>query len=261
MLWQKGWWETRRGFLLYLVVLTTIATILLYTWEPVDLAKWTSSLQARATRWTENSRQLLPLLSSYHGYVWSYWFKLLLLVMWPIYAITSGATLVAAACPWMGGAPGTAGLFTVSLPVSRRRVLLTHAVVVGVEMVLIALAPSLMFPITSHLTGGRFPFGSAVVHALLLSLGGTVFISLSVLLTVILNNQGIVIAIGMGIVIALFLPIREIEEFPSWNVYHVMSGETYFRSGQIPWLGLLAWLAIAAALLSLAVRIYERRDF
>ena len=261
MLWQKGWWETRRGFLLYLSTAITFVTIILYTWGPVDLAKWTSSLQTRATGWSDNSRQLLPLLSSYHGYVWAHWFKLAMLGMWPIYAVTIGATFGAGSCAWMGGGTGAAGIFTISLPVSRRRVLLTHAVLVAVEMALIAFASSMMFPLISSMTGARFPFGSAIVHALLLSLGGMVFISLSFLLTVIFNNQGIVIAIGLVAVFALFFPAREIEEFPVWNVNHLMSGETYFRYGQIPWLELLAWIAIAAAILSLAVRIYERRDF
>jgi hypothetical protein len=40
-----------------------------------------------------------------------------------------------------------------------------------------------------------------------------------------------------------------------------MAGETYFRYGQIPWIELLTWLAIATAILSLAVHIYEQRDF
>jgi hypothetical protein len=40
-----------------------------------------------------------------------------------------------------------------------------------------------------------------------------------------------------------------------------MSGETYFRYGKIPWLGLLASLAVSAAMMFAAVRIYERRDF
>jgi hypothetical protein len=40
-----------------------------------------------------------------------------------------------------------------------------------------------------------------------------------------------------------------------------MSGETYFRYGKIPWLGLLASLALSALMMLTAVRIYERRDF
>src|SRR5262245_17293723 len=185
----------------------------------------------------------------------------MLLVMWSIYAVAQGATLVATSCSWMAGGVGAAGLFTFSLPVSRRRVLLTHAALVGAELVLVALAPSLIFPIVSHLTGADVPFGSTLVFALSLSLGGMVFPAFSFLLTVVFNNQWKVFGIGIALVFTLFIPIRLVEEYPWWNVYHVMSGETYFRYGQIPWHGLLASLAVSALMMIVAVRIYERRDF
>jgi len=128
-------------------------------------------------------------------------------------------------------------------------------------MVLVTLAPSLMFPIVSRLIGGEVPFGSTVVYALLLSLGGMVFPAFTFLLTAVFNNQYIVMTIGITVVFAMFFPVRIAEEFPWWNVYHVMSGETYFRYGKIPWLGLLASLAVSALMMFVAVRIYERRDF
>jgi hypothetical protein len=260
MLWQKSWWETRWGLLVFIGVMLLFAVWRLPLGQ-TDLAQWYSSLQKREPIWSEESRGLLPLLNSYQGYMWYNWFKLLLLIMWPTFAVTMGATLVAASCPWMAGGPGAAGLFTFSLPVSRRRVLLTHAALVAVEMMLVALAPSLMFPIAFRFIGADVAFGSAVVHALLLSLGGMVFVSLTFLLTAVFNSQLKAVAIGIVIVFALLFPIRPLEEFPWWNVYHVMSGETYFRYGQIPWLGLFASLAVSALMMFAAVRIYERRDF
>jgi ABC-2 type transport system permease protein len=256
MLWQKSWWETRW------VLLTFMGIVLLFAvwrqpWEQADLTKWVSALQRISGR----SEDSLPLLSSYQGYMWSYWFKTMLLIMWPIYGVVMGWTLVAASCPWVAGGTG-AGHFTFSLPVSRRRVLLTHAAWVAVELVLVALLPSLVFPIASRfIGGGEVSFGSTVVHALLFSLGGMVFPAFSLLLTAVFSNPWKMLTIGIAVVIALVLPPRGVEEFPRWNVFHLMSGETYFRYGQIPWLELLTWLAIAAAILVLAVRIYERRDF
>jgi ABC-2 type transport system permease protein len=260
MLWQKSWWETRWGLLTFMVVVLLFA-VWRQPWEQADLTRWASALQRISGR-SEDSTGLLPLLSTYQGYMWSYWFKTMLLIMWPLYAIVIGWTLVTASCPWVANEPGGSGLFTFSLPVSRRRVLLTHAAVVAVEIVLVALLPSLIFPIASRLIGGgEVSFGSTVVHALLFSLGGMVFPAFSYLLTAVFSNPWKMLAIGIAVVIALVLPPRGVEEFPRWNVFHLMSGETYFRYGQIPWLELLTWLAIAAAILLLAVRIYERRDF
>jgi ABC-2 type transport system permease protein len=257
MLWQKSWWETRLGLLFFMGVALLFAAWRLPL-DQADLAKWISELQPS---FSEDSRRILPLLSSYQGYLWSYWFKLALLGMWPMYAAAQGVTLGSASCPWMAGGLGAAGLFTFSLPVSRRRVLLTHAALVGAEMVLIALVPSLMFPVASRLTGGEVSFGSTVIHALLLSLGGMVFPAFTFLLTAVFNNQWKVIVAGIAVAYALLFPIRPIEEYPWWNVYHVMSGETYFRYGQIPWLGLFACLTVSALMMFAAVRIYERRDF
>jgi hypothetical protein len=266
MLWQKSWWDTRLGLLTFMGLIV-VAAVWRLPLEQADLANWVSALQEDAPRWSEDSRRLLPLLNSYQGYVWSHWFKLLLLMAWPIFAFAVGTTFIEVSCPWMAGGPGAAGLFTCSLPVSRRRVLLTYAALVAIEVVLAALVPSLMFPIASRLIGGEVPFGSTMVYALLLSLGGMVFPAFSFLLTVLFNNQFKVLAIGGAVIFALFIsfpivfPFRLVEEYPWWNVYHVMSGETYFRYGQIPWLGLFASLAVSALMMIVAVRIYERRDF
>jgi hypothetical protein len=41
----------------------------------------------------------------------------------------------------------------------------------------------------------------------------------------------------------------------------VMSAQAYYRSGEIPWVGLLVGAAVSAALLYGAVVNIERRDF
>ena len=40
-----------------------------------------------------------------------------------------------------------------------------------------------------------------------------------------------------------------------------MSGETYFRSGRVPWLGLAAAAVLSAALIAVAAVNVRRRDF
>jgi len=45
------------------------------------------------------------------------------------------------------------------------------------------------------------------------------------------------------------------------SVFRLMTGETYSLRGEIPWLAVLACLAVAATLIYASVRIVEWRDF
>jgi len=258
MLWQKSWWETRWSLVPIMGVILVFAA-LNQRLDQADLDKWILELQKRAPAWSEDSRRLLPLLSSYQGYLWYYWFRLIMLTLWPTVAMGMGATtLLHSSCPWTGSG---AGIFTFSLPVSRRRILLTHVALVALEMVLLALLSSLIIPIASSMFGTDVHLGSALIHALLLSLGGMVFLALSFLLAVVFTNPLKVLFIGIALIYALFFPFYTYEEFPWWNVFHLMSGETYFRYGRIPWSGLLASLGVSALMIFAALRIYERRNF
>src|SRR5262249_61803845 len=119
MLWQKSWWETRWGLLAFMGVMLLFAVWSLPLGQ-TELARWFSSLQEREPSWREGSRGLLPLLNSYQGYMWSNWFKLSLLIMWPTCAVTMEATLVAASSPWAPVAPVAAGRCTSTRAVPRR---------------------------------------------------------------------------------------------------------------------------------------------
>jgi hypothetical protein len=66
--------------------------------------------------------------------------------------------------------------------------------------------------------------------------------------------------IALAIAFALAL-VDQLLNSPSFSVYRVMSGETYFRSGRIPWEGLLFSGAASALLLYGAMAAIARRDF
>jgi hypothetical protein len=48
---------------------------------------------------------------------------------------------------------------------------------------------------------------------------------------------------------------------PQLALFSVMSGETYFKTGSLPWAGFLTSAVIATALLYSAAETLERRDF
>jgi len=97
-------------------------------------------------------------------------------------------------------------------------------------------------------------------YSLFIGIGGMAFVSLTYLLFVIFKNPLAVLATVVAVNVLLHWPQGVIEGYPWWNVYHVMSGESYFHHGEVPWLGLLAGLAVSVLMIFAAVRIYERRD-
>ena len=65
------------------------------------------------------------------------------------------------------------------------------------------------------------------------------------------------IALAVAFAISLFEQLLNVH----YGIYHVMHGETYFRSGHLPWLGLILSIAVSASLFYGAVVQMKRRDF
>jgi len=254
MFWKKSWWETRWLFLIGLVWI-----FLAYGFTfggDYDAARWAARLQRRASL-SESERQAL---NSYQGQTWALWFKLLFSFIWADFAVVIGAACLNTACPLMLS-KGSAGLFTFSLPVSRRKVLLSQAAAGFGGMFLFALIPSLLLPIIARFHGQWFSWGDALIYMLLVIFGGAVFFCFSFLLTVILSNWVAAFILAEAVVFALYLPfIQSFGARPWWNLLGVMAGESYFYHGQIPWPGLLASLILSAVFIFTAIRLYERRD-
>jgi len=254
MLWKKSWWETRWLFLIGLGSIF-LAYGLTFGWGDYDAEHWAARLQRSANL----SEGELQALNNYQGQTWALWFKGLLNFIWANLAVILGASCLMTACPWMPS-QRAAGSFTFSLPVSRRKVLLSQAAVGFAEMFLAALLPSLLLPIIARYHGLHFSWSDTLIYTLLIIFGGAVFFSFAFLLTVILGNYLVAFLMVDAVVFALFLSFLSLGARPWWNILGVMAGESYFFHGQIPWLGLFISLILSAVLMFAAVRIYERRD-
>jgi ABC-2 type transport system permease protein len=254
MLWKKSWWDTRWLFLAGLV-----ATLVMFGWAlgwgNYDATDWTARLQ-RMESLSESDRHAL---NNYQGHVWALWVKLLFNFIWADFAVALGAMCLMSACPWTSYQKA-AGLFTFSLPASRRKVLLAPAAVGFIELFLIGLIPSLLLPVIALFHGRRFSLGDALIYAVLLIFGGAVLFCFAFLVTVISSNYIMSFVLIEIIIIALYLTSLSFAPRPRWNILGVMAGESYFFHGRIPWLGLAISLILSAVFLFAAVRIYERRD-
>src|SRR5215468_7435184 len=138
MLWHKSWLETRWRFLIGLAVLACSAAGVVFAYPRV--AELLPLVPAHDTggELGRRIRESAELVRDYRGYVWSQWSGKSLIQAWTLFAVLLGTGgLVSQAA--RGGA-----LFTLSLPVSRRRLVAVRAAVGLTELVVLAFVPSLL---------------------------------------------------------------------------------------------------------------------
>jgi len=92
-------------------------------------------------------------------------------------------------------------------------------------------------------------------------IGGSVFFSLTVLLSTVFGDiwRPLLIALSVAMVVSLLEQV--FRDQLSSGIFHVMSAESYFRSGVLPWPGLLASVALSAGLLWASAVNLARLDF
>jgi hypothetical protein len=254
MLWYKSWLETRSRFLIGLVLLMGSAIGTVYTYPQVlKLMPMVPAVAADG----EIGRRIMEaaaLAREFRGYVWSQWYRQNLPQIWTIFAV-----LLAVGGPFAQGAKGT--LFTLSLPASRHRVVGIRAATGLVELLVITFVPALLVSLLSPAIGQSYGVGETLVHALCLFIAGAAFYSLAFLLSTMFNDiwRPLLIALAVAMVIGICeqVPI----DLARYGIFHVMSGEVYFRTGGLPWLGLATTAALSAAMLYGAAANIARRDF
>jgi hypothetical protein len=151
-------------------------------------------------------------------------------------------------------------IFTLSLPVSRQRLLGVRAATGVAELSLLVLVPALLLPILSPLIGEHYALGDALVHALCLFIVSTMLFAFSFLLSTVFSDvwRPALIVLCLAVLVAFG---EQVTGLSRYGVYGVMSGESYFRDGVLPWFGLFASAAVTAGLMSAAVANVARRDF
>jgi hypothetical protein len=255
MLWYKTWLETRWRFLIGLLVLLCSAAgvVLQYPMvvklmgqmPPVEMK---GEIGRRIQEAVELSRQ-------YRGFVWSHGFRQNLVQIGTLFAVLLGTGGV------LLQSSGSGTLFTLSLPVSRRRVLGGRVAAGLGQRLLLALIPALLVPLLSPFVGERYDVASALAHALCLFVAGAVFFSLAVLLSTLFGDLWRPLLVALLVAVVIGVAEQFVLDPRRFGLFAVMSGETFFRTGRLPWLGLLASAALASVLLIGADRNLARRDF
>jgi ABC-type transport system involved in multi-copper enzyme maturation permease subunit len=200
-------------------------------------------------------REQIELSKTYDGYVWMQWFNKNLLMAWVVFAILIGVGGVVTE-----SSRGTA-LFTLSLPVTRRRLLFSRAATGATELAALALLPSLLIPLLSPIIGESYSLARVIIYALMIIAGGLVFFAFSILLSTIFTDQVKPIIIGLGAAFALTTVSFFFKRLAPYNVFNIMSGDSYFRTGELPLAGLAGSLMVAAAMFYVSIKLVEKRDF
>jgi ABC-type transport system involved in multi-copper enzyme maturation permease subunit len=255
MLWYKSWLETRSRFLIGLVLLMfSAAGMVMFYPRLLTLLPEVNRVDVGG----ELGRRIkegAELVRTYRGYVWSQWLRQSMANMLTLFAVLLGAGGLLSQAS-RGGA-----VFTLSLPVSRNRVVGIRAATGLAELLVLAVVPVLLFPLLSPAVGETYGIGDALVHGACLFIAGGVVFSLTFLLSTVFSDlwRPALIAIGAAAVVGICEPF-----FPAvsrYGLFGIMSGEIYFRGGGLPWLGLLASAAASAAMLYAATRNIGRQDF
>lgn len=255
MLWYKSWLETRWRFLIGLVLLMCSAAFAVVTYPAVlERLPLAASVDIGGAV-GQQIREVVELAREYRGYIWWQWFRQTLRETWTVFAVLLGSGGL------LSQSAGGAALFTLSLPVSRRRLLGVRAATGLAELFVLALVPALMIPALSPVIGQSYSVADALVHAICLFVAGAAFFSLAFLLSTVFSDVWRPALIAIAVAYLLFFAEQATAGQSRLGFFRVMTAQEYFRAGELPWAGLLASAAASMAMLYASTVNIARKDF
>lgn len=255
MLWYKCWMETRWRFLigLGLLMLSAAASVLAYP-QIVKLLGLAPQIDLGGEIGRRVQEQV-ALAREFRGYIWSQWFQQGMLKMWIVFAVLLGTGGL------LSQVSGGGTLFTLSLPATRNRLLGIRAATGLGELLILAVLPALLLPLFAPAVGQTYSVSDALIHGACLFVAGSVFFNLAFLLSTMFSDvwRPIILALCLGALLALVESL--IPDLSRYGLFRVISAESYFRGGALPWLGILSSVAVSVALLYGATKNIARQDF
>ena len=254
MLWQKAWLETRWRFITALLILTVMSGAKVYeyvvTMRAMPLAE--SVLSGNNSPLGAAIREAIEVQREFRGFIWYNTFRDNLTTMGVLFAVLLGCGGL------LAEAKKGSALFTLSLPVTRKQLLGARAGTGLAQWFAVAMVAPLSIPILAPSVGQHFSIIDSLAHGVCIFVVGAVFFSLASFLSTLFGDVWRPLLISMGIACGVAIASFAV---PQINIFRVMNGESYFRTGSLPWAGFLTSAVIATALLYSAAETLERRDF
>jgi hypothetical protein len=246
MLWRKWWVDTRHWFILGLLVLAS-QVLAIYMSYPMDpLTTFPHGALGVLPQEMERLR-----VSDFRGYIWLRWFSTSMLLAWPVFVIALAGT----------GFEQAAGReYLLSLPVTRRRAMLSRLAIVLAQIAALAALPSLLVSAMAPLRGQYYPVTDALAHSAILFVAGLGLFGLTAFLRSITTDLAAYVAAG-GLVVLVAMFTFLVVPFTPYSILRVMNGAEFHFNHRVPWIGLASSAAVGFGLMWLSMRLVERRDY
>ena len=240
MLWYKSWLETRVRF--FLMAGVYVLTSWYVTPEVIG-------------RLLVDSKPAAALAQTGRVTLGSFWF------IWTVLAVMlAGAGINTQT--FRGVTQGLHGsmLFTLSLPVRRRRLLGVRAALGALETAFVIIFACLFMWSVSPLLRAHVGVSTILVYALVSLVWSSVFYCLSTFLATFLDEMWQCYGSFLGIAVMLCLR-PPIKKFFSFDILRMLGDPTHLTVSTLPWPGILTCLALSAALLFASVQVVERKQY
>ena len=251
-LWYRNWIDTRWRFLIGMILLgfAAVSTVMAYP-GIVDLLPLAANMNPDTLLGRVVSEEL-TLNSTYRGYMWSQMYR----QQW-VELTTLFAALLGTMNPVTPGS-GRGTLFLLSLPVSRARLYHTRAITGLLELLLLVLLPATLLTLASPAIAQNFSIIDALAHGVCLFAAATVLFSVAAFLSTLFDDlwRPLLLTCLVAALIAITAPL-----FGKFSLEWVMSGESYFYTGAMPWFGLAICGVLSASVIYAGARVLESRDF
>jgi ABC-2 type transport system permease protein len=239
VLWYKAWLETRARFLTLLAIVTAVCGFFVYHNQGDILPGW---------RQARDFNRLLFVNQQLLVFLWIF-----------------GVVLLG-----MGGivrekAVGTSSL-TLSLPVSRARLMGVRVGLGVIEAIALGVAPWIVVFVVSSLAGRPILITQVGFYLLLLVGGGLVYFAAAVLVSSLVSGEYTAPSVAYGAILLptilsdAYLPLFLNNRRLVTGGFSV-DGITFVLSAHLPWLGLVASLSAAGLLLWASILVVQRREF
>jgi ABC-type transport system involved in multi-copper enzyme maturation permease subunit len=261
MLLYKAWTETRARFFAGLITATIVCVF--YVEQHGWLVRmWSADVQKPQFYQAPN---LLLGIHEYGWYLWHYLYDNYLQQIWALFA-----ALFAFGGLIREKATGTA-LFSLGLPVSRRRWLFTRLAVALIESVALSLFAVLVVIVGSALIHQTFSISQMLLHTALMVAAGVLMIALGNLCYTLFPGNYLsllVTLILLGVpylVLQLYTQRLRYAGRQTWLRYldipHAMAGPWQLNWGTTPWTSLLIIWMLTTVVLGVTVAHGDRIDY